>query len=179
MRSLVLVPILCGILCAQQPQSESAQPQPKPSISPTARLLNAKTVYVKKIAGGDIAFDLVNNAIIDWPRYTVVDKLENADLLIEVSSPDDPKKKEEGGSGVKASTDGSDPRRMPTTTYSYPISDVKLIVRDAHTRAVLWSGTEPAKEAFRQAKTEENLIEATQKLVRKFRDRVEPPSPAQ
>jgi hypothetical protein len=52
-------------------------------------------------------------------------------------------------------------------------------VRDAHTRAILWAGTEPAREAFRDSKTEENLEAATQKLVRKLQDRVEPALPPQ
>jgi len=126
-----------------------------------------------------MAFDIVNNAVIGWPRYVVVDSPEKADLLIEVSSPEAPKKDKDkdGGTTVSGGSDGRDPRAFQVPTTTYTSTDVKLIVRDAHTRAVLWAATEPAKEAFRQAKTDQNLIDATQKLVRKFHDRIEPPTP--
>jgi hypothetical protein len=163
---------------AQQTASESQPAKPAASVSATTRLLNAKTVCVKKIAGGDIAFDIVNNAIVGWPRYIVVDDPGKADLLIEVSSPAPPKKDENNGvKGSSGSGAGSDPRALPAPTNTYTDTDVKIFVRDAHTKAILWSGREPAKEAFRQAKTDENLIEAAQKLVQKLHDRVEPPAP--
>jgi hypothetical protein len=68
---------------------------------------------------------------------------------------------------------------MESPSHSNSITDVRLVVRDAHTRAILWAGTEPAKEAFRDSKTEENLEAATQKLVRKLQERVEPALPPQ
>ena len=178
MRFRLLLPILCCLpVYAQQTPPDTSQPRPTPSVSATTRLLNAKTVFLKNIAGGDIPFEIVNNAVIGWPRYTVVDAAEKADLLIEVSSPEEPKKKDDGGgTSIKGSSSGRDPRTMPSPTYSYSSTDVKLIVRDAHTRAILWAGSEPAKEAFRDSKTEENLEAATQKLVRKLHDRIEPPS---
>lgn len=180
MRFLLLLTILCCLpLCGQQTTSENPPPKPAPSVSATTRLLNAKTVFVRKVAGNDIVFEIVNNAVIGWPRYIVVDAPEKADLLIEVSSPEEPKKDKDGGTSVSGGSNGRDPRALPPSTNTYSITDVKLIVRDAHTKAILWAGTEPAKEAFRQAKTEQNLEEATQKLVRKLHDRVEPPPAAQ
>src|SRR5205807_2326661 len=180
MRFRLLLPMLCCLPMYAQQQTPSDHPPAKPaapSVSATTRLLNAKTVFLKNIAGGDIPFEIVNNAVIGWPRYTVVDAAEKADLLIEVSSPEEPKKKDDGGgTSIKGSSSGRDPRTMPSPTYSYSSTDVKLIVRDAHTRAILWAGSEPAKEAFRDSKTEENLEAATQKLVRKLHDRIEPPS---
>jgi hypothetical protein len=143
-------------------------------------LLNAKTVFLKNVAGSDIPFEIVNNAIIGWPRYTVVDSVDKADLLMEISSPEGPKKKEDGGgTSVRGSSGGRDPRTIETPSYSNSTTDVRLVVRDAHTRAILWAATEPAKEAFRDSKTQENLEAATQKLVRKLQDRVEPALPPQ
>ena len=177
MRFRPLLMILCCLpLCGQQP-SDTPQPKPTGSISATTRLLNAKTVCVRKVAGDDMAYDIVNNAVIGWPRYIVVDSPEKADLLIEVSSPEAPKKDKDGGTTVSGSASGRDPRAMQVPTTTYTSTDIKLIVRDAHTKAILWAGTEPAKEAFRQAKTDQNLIDATQKLVRKLHDRVEPQPP--
>jgi len=177
MRFRFLLPILCCLpLCAQQTPSENPQPKSAPSVSATTRLLNAKTVFVKKIAGGDIAFDLLNNAIISWPRYQVVDDEKKADLLIEVSSPAPPKKDDESKTSVSGGSNGRDPRTPPAPTTTYSDTDVKLFVRDAHTRAILWSGREPAKEAFRQAKTDENIMEAAQKLFHRLQDRIEPPA---
>lgn len=179
MRFRPLLLILCCLpLCAQQTPSDNPPPKPTGSVSATTRLLNAKTVCVRKVAGNDIAYDIVNNAVIGWPRYIVVDSPEKADLLIEVSSPEEPKKDKDSGTTVSGGSNGRDPRALAVPTTTYASTDVKLIVRDAHTKAILWAGTEPAKEAFRQVKTDQNLIDATQKLVRKLHDRVEPPAPA-
>lgn len=176
--------LLCFIFCclplgAQQTTApDNSQPKPTQSVSATTRLLNAKTVFLKNVSGSDTPFDIISNAMIAWPRYTVVDALDKADLLIEVSSPEDPNKKKDDSSGTKVSgsSSGRDPRTPPTPSYTYSSTDVKLLVRDAHTRAVLWGGTEPAKEAFRDSKTEQNLIAAAQKLFHKFQDRIEPPT---
>ena len=178
MRLRLILPMLCCIpLCGQQAPPENPQPKPAQSVSATTRLLNAKTVFVKKIAGGDIAFDIMNNAIIAWPRYIVVDDEKKADLLIEVSSPAPPKKNDEDSkTSVSGGSGGRDPRTPVVPTNTYSDTDVKVFVRDAHTRAILWSGREPTKEAFRQAKTDENIIEAAQKLFHKLQDRVEPPA---
>jgi len=183
MRIRLLLSILCCLPIYAQQQAPSDSPPPKPaapSVSATTRLLNAKTVFLKNVVGGDIPLEILNNAVVGWPRYTVVDALEKADLLIEISSPEPPKKKEDGGgTKVQSGAGGRDPRALPPPTSTYPLTDVKLVVRDAHTKAILWAASEPAKEAFRQAKTDENLVEATQKLVRKLHDRVEPPPPPQ
>lgn len=155
--------------------TESAPAKPTGPISTTARLLNAKTVFIKQVAGNELAFDVVNNAIAGWPRYIVVDSQEKADLLIEVSAPAE-QKKDDKTSVQGDSGSGRDPRAMQMPSTTYTDTDVKLVVRDSHTRAVLWAGKEPAREAFRQAKTDENLMAAAQKLFRQFHDRVEPPS---
>ena len=170
-----LLLIVCSLpLCAQQQPSDNSQPKPTASVSATTRLLNAKTVYIKQLTGDEMVYEMVNNAIVGWPRYTVVDSPDKADLLIEVASPAVQKKDDSNKTSLQGGSSGRDPRtpQVPTTTYSDP--DVKLFVRDAHTRAVLWSGREPAKEAFKQAKTDQNLMDATEKLLNKFHERVEP-----
>jgi hypothetical protein len=139
--------------------------------------LNAKTVFIKQISGNDMVFDIVNNAVVGWPRYIVVDSPEKADLLIEVSAPEAPKKDESSKTSVQGGAGGQDPRAMRVPPPSYSSNDVKLVVRDSHTRAILWAGSEVAKEAFRQAKTDQNLVDATQKVVQRFHDRIEPPVP--
>lgn len=183
MRFRLLLPILfCLPLSGQQTSPENSPSKPTPSVSATTRLLNAKTVYLKNAGGSDTPFEIVNNAVVGWPRYTVVDDLDKADLLIEVSSPEDPNKKKDDSGGTKIqgnSGSGRDPRALQVPTNTYSTTDVKLLVRDAHTKAVLWAGTEPAHEAFRAAKTEENMIEATQKLLHRLHDRIEPPPPPQ
>jgi hypothetical protein len=178
MRFRILFAVLfCTSLCAQQAPSESPQPKPAGTVSATARLLNAKTVFVKQIAGNDVVFDMVKNAIVGWPRYIVVDSPEKADLLVEISAPEAPKKNDESGkTSVQGGAGGQDPRAMRVPPPSYSSNDVKLVVRDAHTRAILWAGSEVAKEAFRQAKTDQNLVDATQKVVQRFHDRIEPPA---
>jgi hypothetical protein len=57
-------------------------------------------------------------------------------------------------------------------------SEVSLTVLDARNRRVLWSATETAHYAMKQTARENNLVEAAEKLVSKFHDRVEPPPAA-
>ena len=180
MLSRIAFLLVCAVVaCAQETPAENPQPKPQGSVSATTRLLNAKTIYIKQVAGNDIVFDVVNNAMLSWPRYIVVDSPEKADLLMEVSAPEDPNKKKKDDESKTSISGGSgrDPRAMTAPAVSYSSNDVKLVVRDPHTKAILWGGTELAKEAFRQAKTDQNLMDAAEKLVHKFRDRVEPTPP--
>jgi hypothetical protein len=68
---------------------------------------------------------------------------------------------------------GRDDQRV-TTTKDLTNSPVKLVVFDAKSKSALWSGMEQPKLAMKQKAREDNLVEAAQRLLAKFRERVEP-----
>ena len=52
-----------------------------------------------------------------------------------------------------------------------------MTVFDAKNKRVLWRSTEKVKSALKQKAKENNLVEAAERLVSKFHDRLEPPAP--
>jgi hypothetical protein len=159
----------------QQPPQQPAQPEKKPElITSSARLAAAKTAFVRKAAGSDIPFDVVSSSMEGWGHFTLVSTPEKADVIIEVSSP------EEGGTSFSAS--GGPSRETGKMEHSSSAtrqlssgSDVRLIVRDAKTKVPLWSASERTKGSLKKVDRENNLVEATQRLVSKFHDQIEPP----
>lgn len=179
----VLALALAGVSLAQ----EAPAPKPEPratSVSPRVRLAEAKTIYLKNLGGDDIPFTIISNALSGWPQYAVLDAdhADKADLIVEVAAPEDPnaKDKDKGSdTGVRAgyngrSVIGGNQQQQQPSNSNLPTSDVKMTVRDAHTRAVLWAGSEPTHEAFRRNKQDENLEAAAQKLVQRFEKAVNP-----
>src|SRR5689334_6037457 len=68
---------------APQPQEEKKAPTVQ---MPADRLASAKNVLVVRSHGGDIPFDTIRMTIEGWGRFTLVNTLEKADLIIEVAS---------------------------------------------------------------------------------------------
>lgn len=160
-----------ALACAAQ---DTAKQPAKPPMSPTARLKEAKTAFVKNVDGSDIGYDTVATTLDGWGRYKLVDSPEKADLLIEITSPDE-------GGGVSVSSSNGISRTgsyEQSTNSSRELSSgggtIRLVVRDAKTKLTLWGASEPVKGAMKKNARENNLVEAAQKLVSKFRDRVEP-----
>ncbi len=168
--------LACGVTAAQEQKTET-KPQPVPPhvrpVDPAARLRAAKTVLVRNAVGSEIPYNVISSAIESWGRYTLVNSPEKADIIVEVSAPGT-------GSGVSVSSSvnrpGSAGRHEQTTTSSRELSNapVRIIVYDARSHIALWSATEQPHFAMKQKAKEDSLVEAAQKLVSKFRDRVEP-----
>ncbi|HEU5453365.1 MAG TPA: hypothetical protein VFU76_15325 [Terriglobales bacterium] len=180
LRIVILALLSCALVGAAFAQEEPEEKPKTISVSPRVRLQAARTMYLKNLGGDDIPFTLATNAMTGW-RYIVVDDPGKADLIMEISAPDDPDKdkdKDKGDTGVRAGYNGRNivGGNQPQSTRSsgVPTSDVKMVVRDSHTRAVLWAGTEQAKEAFRRNKQDENLESAAQKLIQRFEKAVDP-----
>src|SRR5690242_1135348 len=57
------------------------------AVSRAQRLSAAKTVFVKKVEGSEIPVNVIANALEGWGRYTLVNSPEKADLLIEITAP--------------------------------------------------------------------------------------------
>lgn len=171
---LCLVPIaLLAIAQDAQPQKPTESTKP---LSASARLAAAKTAYVKRAGGADVAYDTIRYAIEGWGHFTVVNKPEDADITIEVSAPGDG-----GGVAVSSSTTTTNavtgrPEQNSNTsrTFNSGGGPVKLTVYDTKSKMLLFVATEQAKSAMKQKNREDNLVEAASKLVTKFRERVDP-----
>ena len=168
-------PIFLAILLTASLLFAAAQEAKKPvAITPTARLAAAKTAYVRNGGGSPIPYDAVASGMEGWGRYALVDSPQKADLIVEVSSPSDG-----GGVSVSSSASTASGKREEKTTTTRQLSGntVKLVVYDARNNVPLWSASEAAKSAFRQKARADNLLQAGQRLVSKFRERVEPLPP--
>jgi hypothetical protein len=158
----------------------TATAAPKPVISQTARLNAAKTVYIKRSeAHNDVPFNVIANGFDGWAKYMVVSSPEKADLIIDVSSTEH----EEGFMMPAQKTPGisSDKTDEPPKNInkSYSVSNIRMVVIDAHTKTPVWAGNEQPRSATRKNKSDDNLVEAAQRLFQHFHDRVEPPPPPQ
>lgn len=163
----------------QETPSPAAQPAaaqaPKPPISQTARLNAAKTVYVKKMSGNDIPFNVISNGFDGWAKYQVIGDPAKADLIVEITAPEE----HDTGFSVIGGATGYEPNgkkdQAVGTTKSFTVTNIRMSVVDAHTKTVLWGGNESPRSAARKNKSEDNLVEAAQRLFQRFHDRVEPP----
>src|SRR5690242_15496053 len=88
--------LLAGLQQPAQPDPQKSQQQDKdkkaapPPMTPAARLAAAKTAFIKKSGGQDsIAFDVVNDTLQGWGRFTLVDTPEKADIIVEVFTTED------------------------------------------------------------------------------------------
>lgn len=155
---------LLAIAAAQQP--------PKPAMTPSAKLAGATSAYLKRAGAGDIAWNVITTGLEGWGRYKLVDSPDNADVIIEVSQPS------EGGLSVSSSTSTKTPmgetQDKASATTKISSGPIKLVVYDAKSKMPLWTATEQPKFAMKQKAREDNTVEAAQRLVSKFRQRVEP-----
>jgi hypothetical protein len=149
-----------------------AQEQMKaPPLGVSARLAAARTAFIKNAGGSDIPFNVVNSGFEGWGRFTLVGTPEKADIIVEVSAPD-----EDGGVTVSSKTTNSGRLEQSTSaTRNVSATQVKMLVYDSKTKIALWSASEQSKFAMKQKSRQDNLVQAAQRLVAKFRERVEPP----
>ena len=173
---LVAVVLISGVLLAQEkPQAAPEQKNPV-YVSPSARLLAAKAVFMKNNGGSEIPFNVISGGLEGWGRFLLVDSPEQADIVIEVTSPDDDHTSQNATkTKVGASGRMEESASASRNVYEGPI---KMVVSDAHTHLTLWAASEQPKGGFRQRARDEHLVEAAQHLITKFRERLEPPLPA-
>lgn len=175
MRGVIVTGIVLGCMGWMGAQ-EAAKPEAgrAPVVSQTARLQAAKTVFVRRSGGSEIPYNVIEAGLQGWGRMMVVEDPAKADLIAEISAPSD-------GSGVSVSSttvpSSSSPGRddaKTTTTKDLSNAPVKLVVYDAKSKVALWSAMEQPKMGFKQKGREDKLVEAAQRLLAKFRERVEP-----
>ena len=143
-------------------------------VSPSARLAAAKTVFMKNNGGSDVPFNVISGGLEGWARFLLVDSPEQADIVIEITSPDD-----DHSSQSASQTNIGAKGRMGDSAPSRPANEgpIKMVVSDARTHLTLWAASDQPKGGLRQRARDEHLVEAAQRLITKFRERIEPPPP--
>ena len=145
-RVLLAVLLLCGVMPAQQAENAPVDsPAKAPVLSAQARLLAAHRIYIEHL-GASLPNDVIGNAFAGWFRYTLVGSPEKADLIVSINAPE---------------MDGS-------------LLEIRLSILDAHDRLLLWGGVERPKSALKERRREDNVIESSLKLFRRFRAVIEP-----
>jgi hypothetical protein len=178
--------LACAVVTFAQEQKPEQKPEPKPEqkqaqvrpVNPSARLTAAKTAMIRNAEGSDIPYNVISSAIESWGRFNLVNSAETADIIVEISAP--------GTSGSGISMSSSVNRTGPTgrpeqssgTTRDISNAPVRMIVYDARSHIALWSASEQPHFAVKQKAKEDNLVQASERLFSKFREKVEP-SPAQ
>lgn len=189
-RPLLTSVLFLGLAAAQQapPPSEDAKGAAIPNaavssqkttpiaVSRAQRLSAAKSVFVKKVEGSEIPINVIINSIEGWGRYTLVSSPEKADLLIEITSPQqEPSSVTINGSRTNPLT--GRPEQNSSTSRNVSNVPIRMAVLDPKTRLPLWTGVEQPKHALKQKAREDNLVEAAQALFVKFHHAVEPSAP--
>lgn len=157
---------------------EPSKPQ---AVTPSARLAAAKTAFLRNGGGNAIPFDVISMSFADWARFKVVEDPAAADVIIEVASPDDGRKKEDSANGFGVSSQGKQVagRRDQPSAPANTRSDILLAVYDAKTKATLWSATEKPNSVQKGMSKDEKFVAAAQRLMSRLRERIEPAAPQQ
>ena len=138
------------------------------------RLTSARNVLLLRTRGSAIPAEVIQTTMEGWGRFTFVTSPEKADLVIEIAS--------SGDSGVQVSSSSTvspeTGREEKSTSSRKDISptDVRMTIIDGRNKRVLWTAAESVKFAMKEKAKENNLVEAAERLARKFHDRLEPPA---
>jgi hypothetical protein len=166
--SLLAFALTALLLCAALSAQQAANP---PDVSPNARLMAARSIFIQH-SGGSIPNDIIGDAFQGWGRYQLVADPAQADLIVSISAPVSDSGVSVGGGGRHGSRDSG------RTVSPSDISQIRLLVLDAHDRVVLWSSSEQPKSALKEKQREDHLVEASLTLFRRFRHLIEPePAP--
>lgn len=159
---LAVVALLCCALFAQQSSKPSA-------IAPHARLMAARSIYIEH-AGALLPNDVIGSAFQGWGRYIVVADPAHADLIVSINAP-------VTDSGISVGAGDSRRGAPPPASRNASSSDasqISLYILDAHDRVVLWSSRERPKSSMKAKQREDNVVDASLSLFRRFRSVIEP-----
>lgn len=174
-RFILLPALLAAILAAAQQQQKSDEKKnAAPQISPLARLAAAKTALLKRAGSGShIAYDVVSDSLEGWQRFKLVNTQEKADIIIEVFSNEDYDVGAE--TTIRTSPQTGRPERGASAGKQFAAPEIRLTIYDARTNMALWAATEHPKYALKKKDVENHEVEATERLVTKLHDLLEPP----
>jgi len=122
----------------------------------------ARSVFIQP-APASIPYDVIGDAFQGWGRYQLADTPSAADLIVSIRAP----LSNAGGISVGS---GADSRAVT----SPGVTQIRLLILDAHDRAVLWSGSEQPKSSMHEKKYEDQLVDASLRLFRRFRNTIQP-----
>lgn len=91
---------------------------------------------------------------------------EQADLIVSIEAPT-----VEGGVSVSG---GSGQSSASRTLSSGAVTQIRLTIRDARNGLALWNGVETPHSALKGKRREDNEVDASLKLFRRFRALIEP-----
>jgi hypothetical protein len=147
----------------------------KPLIeTPSMRLAAAKNVFITRTHGSRIPLDVIRSTMEGWERFTFVETADKADLIVEISST--------GNSGVqvssssKVSPETGHEEKSNSTRKDISPTEIRMAVFDSRNKRPLWTATESVKFAMKEKGKENNLVDAAERLVSKFHQRLEPPA---
>ena len=175
-RTIGSAPALVGLILAGLAFARAQQPKPPATSGAAAhydRMAAAKSVFLKNAGGNDIPFNVISRDFEGWGHYVLVDSPDNADLIIEIQSPDD-------GSGNK----DKDSEKSKTNVYAGsqqkeppkpPVVDVIVFTVYDKNKRPMWIAREEPKSSVRRKTEVTHLEEAAQKIFTRFHDRIEPP----
>ena len=171
-RIVLLGFVLCGSMV-----SSAAQQSPAPSPLPANvanKLAFGKSAYIKNGHGGEIAYEAISSDIEGWGRFVLVDSPDKADFVVEVNSYQSGEVRSTSNTDY-ATPDGK-PKASAGASKDFSGSSVRMKIYEPKSERELWSGTEKVKSAFKKKAEEDNMVEASEKLFRRFHDQVEPPA---
>ncbi len=177
MKKLLLftLALLALALCSVNASGEDKNKN-KPELAPLpSGIIQARNVFllngggndpsIKDGSGNEIAFDTVYSELKSWGRFRIVDSVDAADLVVEVTYG-----LENQRTRVFSSTNYSTGH---TQVFSRNVADptLRIMVYDAKTKEPLWSQSIVRKWARFGGNREKNLIKATKTMVERFRKR--------
>ncbi len=168
-------------VAAQQPTaSPSSSPVPEKKApaaeSPTAKLTSARTVLITRARGNNIPYETIQSTVAGWMRFSLVDTVEKADIVISVESYGDSDVRVSSTAGPNATTGQME--QSSKTSKDLSATEIRLTVLDAKNKHVLWTSSEKVKFAMKKNAKESNMVEAAERLASRLHDRVEAPLPA-
>jgi hypothetical protein len=172
---LIAALLITGILFAQEKPPAAPEQKNPAFVSPSARLAAAKTACVKNAGGSEVPYNVISSGLEGWGRFRLVDSPSEADIVVDVTSPDDD---HHSSTAPKTRVGGNGRMQEPASSRDNSDGPIRMVVSDSRTHLTLWSASEQPKGALRQRARDEHLVEAAQRLVTKFRERLEPPPPA-
>ncbi len=145
-----------------------AQETSPPVVAPHARLLAARSIYFEHL-GGRLPNEVISEAFQGWGHFEVVYEIAKADLIVSIVAP-------MSDSGVGISGGNGRSSGSGRSLSSPNVTQIRLSILDARDRAMLWSGSEQPKSSVKERQREDNEVEASLRLFRRFRNVIEPES---
>jgi len=133
-------------------------------------------VLITRARGNNIPYETIQSTVAGWMRFSLVDTVEKADIVISVESYGDSDVRVSSTAGPNATTGQME--QSSKTSKDLSATEIRLTVLDAKNKHVLWTSSEKVKFAMKKNAKESNMVEAAERLASRLHDRVETPLPA-